>query len=115
LVLALTLTQGFAAPGGPKKVDAGILRNGSATITVPTSTDTLVGRATTDTLSSKTLSDALSLTEITTPSTPAAGKRKIYAKSGGIYDLDSSGTETLLVSAGGAGPRSSVILYDRAG
>jgi hypothetical protein len=31
-----------------------------------------------------------------TPSTPDAGYRRLYAKSDGIYQVDSSGTETKL-------------------
>lgn len=41
--------------------------------------------------------------EISTPATPASGKRKVYAKSDGWYDLDDMGVETPLGSGGGGG------------
>jgi hypothetical protein len=41
--------------------------------------------------------------EITTPANPSAGERKLYAKSDGWYDLDSAGTETGPLGAGGGG------------
>jgi hypothetical protein len=37
--------------------------------------------------------------EISTPDTPAAGTRRFYAKSDGLYDLDSAGVETKLGGA----------------
>ena len=46
-----------------RKVEAATITNGSASLTVPTTTDTLVGRATTDTLTNKTLTSP----SITTP------------------------------------------------
>lgn len=110
LILLAYSNLASATIGGPKKVDAGIIRNGSATLTLPTSTDTLVGKATTDTLSNKTLSDSLTMTEITTPSTPAAGKRKIYPKADGFYHIDSTGTERQVGSGGGGSPDNVVAL-----
>ncbi len=53
--LLLVPSNAYSAVGGLKTTDAGILRNGAALLTVPTSTDVLVGRATTDTLSNKTI------------------------------------------------------------
>lgn len=73
----------------------------TGTLTLPTATDTLVGRATSDTLSNKTFSDAITLTQISTPSNPTAGKNKVYPKTDGfLYLLDSSGNETPVGSGG---------------
>lgn len=78
----------------------------TGTITLPTSTDTLVGRATTDTLTNKTLSSPTLTTPSTdvvtidgqasTPSNPSAGNYKVYVKdsTGKLTILNSSGTET---------------------
>lgn len=86
----------------------------TGTLTLPTSTDTLVGRATTDNLTNKTLTSptlatpALSsyadLTEVATPSTPAASTLRIYAKSDDkLYTKNSGGTETVVGSGAGGG------------
>lgn len=62
----------------------------SGTLTLPTSTDTLVGRATTDTLSNKSFSTATSfsstisvggeitVSQVSTPATPSAGKDVLW-------------------------------------
>lgn len=112
LILAFTYSQSiYAAVGGPRKVDAGLIRNGAATLTVPTTTDTLVGRATTDTLSNKSFSDAVTMDELgETPSTPASGKRKLYPKDDGFYQVDSAGTERKIGSGGGGGGEDIVAL-----
>ena len=45
--------------------------------------------------------DAIRMSEIATPSNPAATKHKLYFKSDGfIYILDSAGTETNIFSTG---------------
>lgn len=82
-------------------------------ITLPDSTDMLIGRTSIDTLTNKILTNAilndsqinllLAAEQGVTPSTPAAGYRKFYAKSGGLYDLNSAGIETLLGSGGSGG------------
>ena len=82
-------------------------------ITLPDSTDMLIGRTSIDTLTNKILTNAilndsqinllLAAEQGVTPSTPAAGYRKFYAKAGGLYDLNSAGVETLLGSGGGGG------------
>ena len=103
----------------------------SGTLTLPTSTDTLVGRATTDTLTNKTISGSsntlsniadgslsssyllangtrsltgpLTQTQQTTPSNPSAGSNKLYFKSDNkLYTLNSSGTEVALGTASGS-------------
>lgn len=54
-------TSAFAS--ATRTLDGAQITNGAATITIPTTTDTLVGRATTDTLTNKTLTSP----SITTP------------------------------------------------
>lgn len=50
-------------------------------------------------LSGKTFTDAVTMQEVTTPSTPAAGDNKIYAKTDGkVYSIDDVGTENVLNS-----------------
>lgn len=101
----------------------------TGTLTLPTSSDTLVGRATTDTLTNKTISGSsntftniadgslstsylkadgsrsitgpLVSTQQTTPSNPSAGSNKFYFKSDdNLYSLNSAGTEKKISSAG---------------
>lgn len=43
LILCLLTQPASATVGGPKKIDAGIIRNGSATLTLPTSTSSIPG------------------------------------------------------------------------
>lgn len=76
--------------------------SGVTSLTLPTS-GTLATLSGTETFSNKSFSDALTLSEISTPSNPAAGSRKLYAKSNGIYELNSAGVETQLGSGGGGG------------
>lgn len=76
--------------------------NTTGTITAPNATDTLVGKATTDTFTNKTFGDAITLTQIVTPSNPAAGFDKIYAKADdNLYILTSGGIETQVGGGGG--------------
>lgn len=57
----------------------------------------LITAATDQTITGTKTSDKEFITkEIATPATPSSGYRKIYAKSDGFYDLDSTGTETQL-------------------
>lgn len=58
LVLALTLTTALAHASTDRILDGQKITNGAALLTLPTSTDTLVGRATSDTLTNKTISGA---------------------------------------------------------
>lgn len=102
----------------------------TGTLTLPTSTDTLVGRATTDTLSNKTfgqniVADAnntrdigtssttfkdvhtsgfVAFGQIATPAAPAAGRQRLYFKADGRpYYIDSTGTERAVGSGSGSG------------
>jgi len=56
LTLSVLSTAAFAA--ATRTLDGQQITNGAATLTIPTSTDTLVGRATTDTLTNKSISGA---------------------------------------------------------
>ncbi len=81
--------------------------------TPPSITDVLTGLTDVQTLTNKTLTsptintplvDVDTFTEQgSTPATPAAGKRKVYAKSDGIYHLDSAGNERRVGSGSGGG------------
>lgn len=57
LLLLMAVIFGHTAQAGvQRKVEAFYITNGAATLTVPTSSDTFVGRATTDTLTNKSIS-----------------------------------------------------------
>lgn len=55
LILALALATTVASASGVRTLDGALITNGAATLTLPTTTDTIVGQATTDTLTNKTL------------------------------------------------------------
>jgi hypothetical protein len=81
---------------------SGVSTGTTRTLTVPNASTTIVGTDTTQTLSNKSLSDALQFDQIATPSTPAAGKQKLYPKSDGkFYTAKSDGTESALGSGSG--------------
>jgi len=62
----------------------------------------IVGDTDTQDLSNKTFIDAITVAEIATPSTPAAGERKIYPKNDGLfYQLNDAGDETEMGAGGG--------------
>lgn len=85
---------------------SGITTATSRILTVPDASTTIVGTDATQTLTNKTLTspvlttpsaDIFSTTEQgSTPSTPAAGVRKLYSKADGFYQLTSGGVETKL-------------------
>ncbi len=163
-LLTLVSTAVLAASGSTKNIPGDyITKSNRATLSLPTTTDTLVGRATTDTLTNKTytigtasralqtgaggnlevsstidttelgflngvtsslcginqsctetnktltspvltapgVSDFIAATETTDPATPSAGVRRIYAKSDGLYQIDSAGLVSRVGSGGG--------------
>jgi hypothetical protein len=64
----------------------------------------LADLSSTQTITGKTFGDAITLTEVATPSTPAAGLRRFYTKSDGkLYHLGSDGIETPVGSGSGGG------------
>jgi hypothetical protein len=63
LVAALIATSATAFASSTRTLDGAQITNGAATLTLPTTTDTIIGRATTDTLTNKTLTSPA----ITTP------------------------------------------------
>lgn len=78
----------------------------TTTLTLPPSTDTLAGIAATQTLSNKTeagakVSDYKDYAEVASPSTPASGYVRVYAKSDNkMYQKDDGGVESLLGGSG---------------
>ena len=64
----------------------------------------VVGTTDTQDLSNKTITDALTLEEqASTPSNPAVGDKKLYAKNDGkVYTLDSAGNEVEVGAGGGS-------------
>lgn len=56
--LALFLASAMAVAGATRILDGAQITNGAATLTLPTTTDTILGRDTTDTLTNKTISGA---------------------------------------------------------
>jgi hypothetical protein len=64
----------------------------------------------------KTFDEALTLTQVTTPANPAAGKNKIYVKSDDkVYKLTSAGVESEVGSGGGgSGSGTNLALFDTA-
>ena len=57
---------------------------------------------------------AINLTEGTRPTAPGTGHRLIYAKSDGVYQEDSGGTETKLASGTGGGGHALLLDYNLA-
>jgi hypothetical protein len=55
------------------------------------------------------VNNALVLTDISTPSTPSSGFKKVYSKSNGLYLLDSSGVETFFQSNESSGTYANLI------
>lgn len=106
-------TPAFGAATTTITADSIRSSNRTKTWTPPSITDVLTGLTDVQTLTNKTLTsptintpliDVDTFTEQgSTPSTPAAGKRKVYAKADGIYHLDSAGNERKVGSGSGGG------------
>lgn len=101
-------------PSKQIKFDAGGTASTSTTIaaaqtanrvlTLPDTTDTLVGRATTDTLSNKTFSDPLTLDgQASSPTAPSSGFYKMFMSdtTQKLTIMDSAGVETTVGSGAG--------------
>ena len=94
-------TPAFGAATTTITADSIRSSNRTKTWTPPSITDVLTGLTDVQTLTNKTLTsptintpliDVDTFTEQgSTPSTPAAGRRKLYSKADGFYQLDSSG------------------------
>ena len=105
-------TPAFGAATTTITADSIRSSNRTKTWTPPSITDVLTGLTDVQTLTNKTLTsptintpliDVDTFTEQgSTPSTPAAGRRKLYSKADGFYQLDSSGNETKVGSGSGS-------------
>jgi hypothetical protein len=73
----------------------------NAILTVPPATDTLAGLAAVQSFTNKTVEDSLTVKQVATPSTPAAGYNKRYPKADGIErSLLPSGKEIAIDTKG---------------
>lgn len=82
---------------------SGITAGQTRVFTLPDYNGTLATLAGTESLSNKSFSDAISLAEIASPTTPASGFIKLYAKSDNkLYFMTDAGTESQ-VGAGASG------------
>ena len=99
-------TSGLAATDTQAAIDEvdGDLDTHIAASTAHGISGSVVGTTDTQDISNKTFTDALTLEEqASTPSNPASGDKKFYAKNDGkLYTLDSAGNE-IEVGSGGAG------------
>lgn len=104
---ALLLTT--RAHAGPTRIlDGQAITNGAATLTLPTSTDTIVGRATTDTLTNKSISGATNTLSAIPATAISSGQLSVAnggtgfgtATTNGIL-VGQGGTATLSVTAAG--------------
>lgn len=88
-----------------RALDSALTSHTGASSGVHGVTGDVVGTTDAQDLSNKTITDALILEEtVSTPSTPAAGDRKIYPKNDGkLYQLNDAGEEREVGSGGGAG------------
>lgn len=94
LSLLPTLTWGAAT----RTLDGQFITNGSGTLTLPSSTDTLVGRATTDTLSNKSISGASNTISNLSAASIASG---VLGHANGGTDVSSPGTSGNVLTSNG--------------
>jgi hypothetical protein len=83
--------EALATPGGPKSVDAGVIRNGSASVTVPTTTTTLIGTDTTSVVTNKDIDGgtASNTHRITLPKASTSTLSGLTRKQGTlVFDTD---------------------------
>jgi hypothetical protein len=101
-----------ATVGGTRQIDAGKIRNGSAVLTLPSSTDTLVGKATTDQLTNKDIDGgtASNTSRVTLPKSSTSTLSGLTRKQGTIiYDTDKNkavidnGSTLSTIGGGGGG------------
>lgn len=95
--LVLIAFAGNAFAASVRTLDGAQITNGSATLTLPTSTDTMVGRDTTDTLSNKTISGASNTISNVPAGTALSGQVPIA--NGGTNATSASGARTNLGAA----------------
>lgn len=76
----------------------------SASLRTPSFSDEIVLSSATQSLRNKTFLDAVTLSEVSTPSTPSSGYGKVYFKSDGfLYQINDAGTESKVGAGGGGG------------
>jgi hypothetical protein len=119
LSLGFASLVAIAGPSSSRTVIAQFLKNGAGVLTLPTSTDTLVGRATTDTLTNKSISGSTNTLSNIPASAVSSGQVAVAnggtglssGTSGGVLAFTASGTlassgaltASQLVIGGGAG------------
>lgn len=101
LILLLILTSATAFAGPSRILDGAIITDGAATLTLPSTTDTLVGRATTDTFSNKSISGSANTITAIPAGTALSGQVPVANGGTGLATLTSGG---VIVGAGGSTP-----------
>lgn len=132
LALLTAMVLSTTVYGSANRVlDGQQITNGSATLTLPTSTDTLLGRATTDTLTNKSISGAtntlsnISLTSSVTGTLPVGNggtgaasltlKGILYGNSTSAVQVTAAGSQYQLLQAGSGGtPQFDAVHLDQA-